>query len=190
LLSRELLYTALTRQQHRVVVLHQGQLSDLRQYSDAAHSEAAARTTNLFVDPAPVEVNGKFLERGLIHQTRKGILVRSKSEVIVADLLYSKNIEFQYEQGLTVSDGTSRFPDFTIVDDMTGTTYYWEHLGMLSRPSYRTKWEAKREWYRSHGILHHDEGGGPNGTLLTTEDGDDGSISSAAIEALIDEVLG
>ena len=190
LLSRELLYTALTRQRHNIVVLHQGEPSDLRRYSSAAYSETAARVTNLFTAPTPVEVDGKFLESGLIHKTRKGIAVRSKSEVIIADLLYAKEIEFQYERALRVADGSWRSPDFTIEDDTTGITIYWEHLGMLQRPSYRRKWEQKLAWYKRNGILPHIDGGGPNGTLVTTEDGDDGSISSADIEALVDELLG
>lgn len=189
LLSRELLYTALTRQRNNIVVLHQGELSDLKRYSSAAYSETAARLTNLFTAPNPVEVDGKFLESGLIHKTRKGIAVRSKSEVIIADLLYAKDIEFQYERALHVADGSWRSPDFTIEDDTTGITIYWEHLGMLQRPSYRRKWEQKLAWYKRNGILPHDEGGGPNGTLVTTEDGEDGSISSADIEALVDELL-
>jgi hypothetical protein len=189
-LSRELLYTALTRQRDHVTVLMQGDLADLRKYASAAYSETAARLTNLFDAPTPVEVDGRFLEAGLIHKTRKGIAVRSKSEVIIADLLFSKHIDFQYEQPLAMSDGIQRWPDFTIVDDTTETTIYWEHLGMLQRPSYRRKWEAKLAWYRSHGILPHKEGGGPNGTLVTTEDGEGGSISSADIEALVDTLLG
>jgi len=61
---------------------------------------------------------------------------------------------------------------------------------MLHRPSYRRKWESKRAWYRTNGVLPDEEGGGPNGTLVTTRDGADGSISSADIEALIDRLLG
>jgi hypothetical protein len=61
---------------------------------------------------------------------------------------------------------------------------------MLQRPSYRRKWEAKLAWYRSNGVLPHAEGGGPMGVLVTTEDGLDGSISSAEIEALVDDLLG
>jgi hypothetical protein len=189
LLSRELLYTALTRQRNHITVLHQGDLIELRQYSNVANSEAAARQTNLFQAPAPVEVDGRFLESGLIHKTRKGIAVRSKSEVIIADLLYAKDVDFQYEQPFIASDNSWRSPDFTIVDDASGQTFYWEHLGMLQRPSYRRKWANKLEWYRSHGVLPQEEGGGPNGTLITTRDGDDGSISSAALEKLIDELL-
>jgi hypothetical protein len=188
-MSRELLYTALTRQRDHITLLVQGQLADLRQYASAAHSETAARITNLFTAPSPVEVDGRYLEAGLIHRTRKGHAVRSKSEVIIADLLYSKHIDYQYEQPLGMPDGSRRLPDFTITDDTTGTTYYWEHLGMLQRPSYRRQWQAKLAWYKSHGVLPHDGGGGPNGVLITTQDGDDGSISSAQIEALVDKLL-
>lgn len=190
LLSRELLYTALTRQRNHVTVLHQGDVTELRRYSAAVFSETAARSTNLFKAPAPVEVDGRFLEDGLIHKSRSGITVRSKSEVIIADLLYSKHIDFEYEQRIVGPDGSWRSPDFTIVDDTSGTTIYWEHLGMLQRPSYRRKWERKLDWYRANGILPYEEGGGPNGTLVVTRDYDDGSISSANIESLVDEILG
>ncbi len=189
-LSRELLYTALTRQRDHVTVLMQGNLADLKAYSSAVYSETAARLTNLFNAPAPVEVDGRFIEAGLIHKTRKGITVRSKSEVIIADLLFSKQIDFQYERPLIAMDGSWRSPDFTVDDDTTGRTIYWEHLGMLQRPSYRRKWAAKLLWYKNHGMLPYKEGGGPNGMLVTTEDGEDGSISSADIEVLVDELLG
>lgn len=187
-LSRELLYTALTRQREHVVILHQGDLSALRELSSSAHSETAARQTNLFFDPEPVEINGRFLEANLIHRTRNGLAVRSKSEVVIADLLYSKGIEFEYEQPLTFGDGSWKSPDFTI-NYTTGTTFYWEHLGMMSRSLYRRKWEQKLAWYREHGVLPHEEGGGPSGALIVTRDGDDGSISSADIETLVDELL-
>lgn len=188
LLSRELLYTALTRQREHVTVLHQGEISDLQQYSKAAYSEAARRVTNLFRDPDPVELGGKYLEAGLIHKTRKGIAVRSKSEVIIADMLFSKGIDFDYERPLEIA-GERKLPDFTIEDSDSGVTYYWEHLGMLQRPSYRKKWEEKKAWYTTHGILDEAVGGGENGMLITTRDGDDGSISSAAIEALVNKLL-
>jgi AAA domain/UvrD-like helicase C-terminal domain len=189
-MSRELLYTALTRQRDCVTLLTQGQLADLRQYASAAYSETASRITNLFTAPSPVEVDGRYLEAGLIHRTRKRQAVRSKSEVIIADLLHSKQIDYTYEQPLVMPDGSRRLPDFTITDDTTGTSYYWEHLGMLQRPSYRRQWQRKLSWYKDHGILPHEEGGGPDGTLIVTQDGDNGSISSDEIEALVDKLLG
>lgn len=191
LLTRELLYTALTRQQHRVVLFMQGDLAELRGYTSPKYSESAARVTNLFSDPSPVEVDGRYMEEGLIHHTRKGIYVRSKSELIIADLLYSKGLEFTYERELVLG-GSRRLPDFTIEDADTGETFYWEHLGMLNRASYRRKWEAKLAWYASHGILPRGTGEGedPEGQLVVTVDGADGSISSAEIEVLVDEVFG
>ena len=189
-LSRELMYTALTRQREHVVILYQGDLFDLQELSNPAYSDTAARLTNLFSDPEPIEINGRFLEAGLIYCTRNGLAVRSKSEVDIADLLHSKGIEFQYEQPLRFDDGSWRSPDFTIEDDTTGRTFYWEHLGMLRRPSYLRRRKQKLEWYQEHGVLPHEEGGGPAGTLIVTEDGDDGSISSAYVEALVDELFG
>ena len=67
LLSRELLYTALTRQREQVVLFHQGDVRALLKLSLSEHSETARRLTNLFSDPKPVEHVGAFLEEGLIH---------------------------------------------------------------------------------------------------------------------------
>src|SRR5216683_829479 len=91
LLSRELLYTALTRHRDRLVVLHQGPLMEFRRFASEEHSEIARRMTNLFMDPAPREVvaagEPRFLEEGLIHRTERGDLVRSKSELVIAEKL-------------------------------------------------------------------------------------------------------
>ena len=190
LLSRELLYTALTRQQDGVVVLHQGDCHDLKRYSEDYCSEAASRLTNLFGPPRPVELQDRFLEGGLIHKTRRGDSVRSKSEVIIADLLYSKNIEYHYELRLVGQDGTVRYPDFTIEDDETGQIIYWEHLGMMRNPTYRRRWQSKLAWYRTQGILPWEEGGGRHGILLITRDDERGGIDVKAIERLIEEILG
>ena len=128
LLSRELLYTALTRQREQVVLFHQGDLRALLKLSLAEHSETARRLTNLFSDPKPIEHVGAFLEEGLIHRTARGELVRSKSEVIIANLLHALGITYAYEQPFTGQDGSVRYPDFTIEDAETGRRVFLEHL--------------------------------------------------------------
>ena len=45
------------------------------------------------------------------------------------------------------------------------------------------------QWYRDNGILPHQEGGGPNGTLIVTRDDLRGGIDSSYINRLIEEVL-
>ena len=190
LLSRELLYTALTRQRERLVILHQGDIHDLLQYSGDSYSEAARRLSNLFSPPQPVPINDRFLEDGLIHRTLRGDSVRSKSEVIIANMLYQKGIrDYRYEARLAASDGGIRYPDFTIEDDTMGVKYYWEHLGMLRDPGYKRRWEQKLFWYRAQDILPLEEGGGTAGTLIITADDEQGGINSAEIAALIDQTL-
>ena len=193
LLSRELLYTALTRHQDRLVILHQGPLVEYRHYAGDEHSEIARRMTNLFVDPLPREVTvntqQRFLEEGLIHRTERGDLVRSKSEVVIADKLHARGIDYAYEQPLVLPNGRTRYPDFTIADHARGVTFYWEHLGMLHDPRYRTRWERKRAEYVECGIGPHEDGGGSEGTLIETRDEPGGGLDAAAIASRIDEVI-
>lgn len=189
LLSRELLYTALTRQTDRMTLLHQGSLQELRKYASDTRSETAGRITNLFAKPNLVEVRGRFMESRLIHCTCDGTPVRSKSEVIIYDQLVRHRITPSYEKELVIN-GIPKLPDFTIEDDESGVTYYWEHLGLLSDPGYRDRWEAKLAWYRANDILPHDEGGGDRGTLILSRDSEEGGISSQDISRIIEEALG
>lgn len=189
LLSRELLYTALTRQKNRVVILHQGSRSELRRYSSDDRSDAARRLTNLFIAPSPIEVDGRFFEEHLIHRTTRGEMVRSKSEVIIANVLAAKGVDYVYERPLTLG-GATRYPDFTIQDMESGQTIYWEHCGMLHVPNYRRRWDEKLEWYRKNGILPFEHGSGAAGTLIVTSDEANGSIDSARITTLVTQLLG
>ncbi|MDR6144892.1 hypothetical protein QE363_000685 [Sphingomonas sp. SORGH_AS870] len=186
-LSRELLYTALTRQQQEVVLLHQGDIRELMELSGDARSETARRWTNLFVAPDPIDYGGGFLERGLIHRTTRGELVRSKSEVIVADILAALDLPYSYERPFVGTDGAVRYPDFTVEDAETGRTLLIEHLGMLNRPDYRRRWARKEAWYRSVGV---GTAGDPDAevTLLTTSEVD--GLDAAEIRASIIRALG
>jgi len=183
-----LLYTALTRQKNRVVILHQGPRTELRKYSSDDRSETARRLTNLFLAPSRIEVDGRFFEEHLIHRTARGEMVRSKSEVIIANALAAKGVDYAYERPLTL-EGVTKYPDFTIEDMESGRTIYWEHCGMLHVPSYRRRWQEKLAWCRTHGILPLEEGGGENGTLIISRDEANGSIDSAKITKLIEDVL-
>lgn len=173
-MSRELLYTALTRQTDRVIILHEGSIEDLAAMARPSESESARRLTDLFRPPSPREVTiggvSHRFDSNLIHVAANGALVRSKNEVIIADILEDLAPgRWSYERVLTGDDGSHRSPDFTI-DTPTGETVYWEHLGMLNNPRYAAKWAAKLEWYRENGILPAEEGGGANGKLITTND--------------------
>lgn len=97
-------------------------------------------------------------------------------EWIISEALATAKIAFEYEKPLKLG-GVTRFPDFTIEDEISGRTFYWEHLGMLDRPDYRLAWEMKLAWYRAHGVLPAEEGGGRAGMLVPF----DGESVKAAI---------
>jgi hypothetical protein len=189
MISRELIYTALTRQKESIVIFHQGSATDLQKLSSERYSATATRLTNLFHPANPVQLGEVFLEEGLIHLTMRGDAVRSKSEVIIANLLHSKNINYDYEYPLEF-DGIVKYPDFTIEDDDTGITYYWEHCGLLHDAAYNRRWKEKEKWYRANKILPIEDGGGDNGTLIVSRDQADGGIDSKNIAKVIDRLLG
>lgn len=191
-ISRELIYTALTRQKDGIIIIYEGDPKELINYSEEKWSETNQRFTNLFQAPYPHEVKDKkhlFLEDRLINRTLRGEDVRSKSELIIANMLYSNGIDYEYEPVLELN-GETRRPDFVIYDDDSGETYYWEHLGMCTNRGYREDWKRKEHWYRKNDILPHREGGGKNGILLTSRDTKKGGINSEKIEKLVKIVKG
>ena len=195
-LTREMLYTALTRQRDKIVILHQGEFRDLMHFSQEAASEINKRMTNLFAPSSPVEIKVRnksvFLDEKLIYLTENGELVRSKSEWIIADKLKAAGIKYQYEQPL-VLDGVERLPDFTIRDEDAGAVWYWEHNGMLSDDEYKRRWERKKAAYHKANILSlppPDQDDGRNGTLLITEEREGMGLDLNAILANINLILG
>jgi ATP-dependent exoDNAse (exonuclease V) alpha subunit len=188
ILSRELLYTAITRHQDRLVVMHQGPRSRLKDFAAPHRSQTAQRMTNLMKPCRMVEIplakGSVFLQDGLIHRTSWGLTVRSKSELIIAEALKNAGFTPEYEKPLTLG-GKTRYPDFTVEDEIGGRTIYWEHLGMLEKEDYRRAWEAKLAWYRENGIMPADGGGGPNGMLITTTESRSGGFDVPSVQNAI-----
>lgn len=192
ILSRELIYTALTRHQDRVVVMHQGPRTLLKEFAAPHRSETARRMTNLLKDCRMMEFpqakGSVFLQDGLVHRTSKGIAVRSKSELVIAEALANADKPFEYEKPLMLG-GTTRYPDFTIEDEISGRTVFWEHLGMLEREDYRRAWEKKLAWYRQNDVLPAEEGGGKRGMLVTTKESSEAGFDAASVQAAIQKYL-
>ena len=182
LLSKELLYTAITRQKDKLVILYNDAAYRLRDYASVSCSEVARRFTCLFEAPNIVEYKQKYYEQSLIHRTLKGDLVRSKSEVIIANMLYEAGIEYEYEKELDLGEDGIRIPDFTIEDAESGLCFYWEHCGMLGDAAYNKHWQEKQALYKKHGIVE-----GEN--LIVSRDSLNGGIDSAEIKRLIDAYL-
>jgi len=192
LLSREMLYTSLTRQKEKVILLFQGEVFDIKELASPLKSDTLRRITNLFEKPELVEVEGNYLEKNLIHQASDGKMLRSKSELLIYQRLVDNNLNPLYEKKLTIKE-VDKLPDFTIENEDSGEVYYWEHCGMLFDEEYKQRWEDKYQWYKDNDILTYEKGGGKNGTLIVSEDkpkvNDDGSIRGAFSVKEIDEII-
>ena len=190
IISRELLYTSLTRQIGKIIILYNREAYHLLKYASDENSDIAKRFTDLFAEvfqdddidmrPQIVKVGNQFYEDRLVHRTAHGELVRSKSEVIIANALHYHHLDYVYEPEL-VLDGKIKRPDFRIEDADTGDVWYWEHCGMMDDPKYRKRWEEKKSFYQKHGIRE-----GEN--LIVTYD-ENGSLDSKKVEEIIRDVF-
>ncbi|MBP5186438.1 MAG: hypothetical protein J6040_05220 [Clostridiales bacterium] len=76
---------------------------------------------------------------------------RSKSELLIAQLLESLGLEYKYEP-LIMIGGKERRPDFAVFCPETMRYFFIEHLGLLSDTRYRMDAIAKMEQYDNAGI--------------------------------------
>ncbi|MEQ8192327.1 MAG: exonuclease, partial [Candidatus Eremiobacterota bacterium] len=148
LLSREMFYTGLTRATRHCTLFIEEDISTLVNLSRRESSALIAINSSLFdFRPVPEEVFRikAWYEEGKIHKTLTEYIVRSKSEVIIANMLFERDIPFKYEEPLFAPDGTFYLPDFTVI--CRGEKWYWEHLGLMQEESYKNHWETKKAWY-------------------------------------------
>ncbi len=174
LLSPELFYTGITRASKHCTVLIEEDIQPLLRIHRPESSHLVGINCSLFdFTPAPdgfelLRREGYF-EEGKIHRALAEVMVRSKSEVIIANMLFEREIAFEYEKPLYAPDGTFYLPDFTIL--WRGERYYWEHLGLLEREEYQNKWALKKAWYEKHFP----------GRLVTTEESGNLSIDAKTL---------
>lgn len=169
----ELIYTALTRSVIHCTVFVEKNVDSLVNAMRLEQSALQSINSSLFeFKPVSDAFTSKldWYEAGRIHQAISGDMVRSKSEVIIANMLHERGVNFWYEKPLLAADGTLYMPDFTI--QHLGEKYYWEHLGLLSQPEYKDHWEQKQKWYEKHFP----------GKLMVTKEG--GDLSKGADELI------
>jgi hypothetical protein len=114
-------------------------------------------------------------------QTKGGEVVRSKSEKIIADLLFDSGVPYVYEAPLFCKHVTL-YPDFTLLNVRTRTTFYWEHFGMMENADYTAGIPQKLNAYDRSGI-HLGE------TLIATFETVDTPIDIKSIRAWISRIL-
>lgn len=99
-----------------------------------------------------------FHPENLKFETQQGEMVRSKSEVIIANILHSHkaDILYKYERPLVLEKEGSKkiiYPDFTILNRHTGRIVYFEHAGKMEDSHYANEFVKKMNTYVNNGLL-------------------------------------
>jgi len=181
LLCKELFYTALSRSKKDITILIEGESGV--DFEDSLFEYARKRTftenrkTSLLLD-------NPYRSYGL--EPEKNVFVQSREEQIIYRHLmdfrskYSETdgFYFEYEKFPIVDDKKIRIKtDFTIYTKKG--IFYWEHLGMLTKKSYKKTWlNLKRPTYEKAGLLEK---------LITTDNLN--GISDDKIITIIQSIL-
>lgn len=103
-------------------------------------------------DSAPSK--NTFCPEGLKYSTSFGLKVRSKSEVMIAETLYSRSIPFKYEVPLKLRGYGVVHPDFLCLNRRTLKEIIWEHFGKMDDSSYASNAVEKLLLYQNNGYIN------------------------------------
>ncbi len=128
------------------------------------------------------EPNLSYPEK-LIHETERGERVRSKSEQLIANYLYSKRdiIDYKYERPLELKVNGKKeivFPDFTVINKFTAKMRIIEHAGRLDLPEYREAFVWKHKAYVDNGLIQ-------NGTVVYSFESEEYPMTVKQIKGLL-----
>ena len=130
-----------------------------------------------------VEYKGKAFEDGQkVILTERGERVRSKSEKIIADKLYSMGIPYRYECPLWLDGNVRFYPDFTVLRMPAREEVYFEHFGMMDDIGYVEGMTYKLSTYEKNGIYL-----GVN--LFVTYETEKTALNSKVLDGLIRSVF-
>lgn len=89
--------------------------------------------------------------------TDHGEQVRSKSELIIANMLAKENIPYRYEYPVQLKGMGVVYPDFTVLNVRLRKELIWEHMGMADDPDYVEKAIRKIAAYNMNGYFEGDQ---------------------------------
>lgn len=158
----------------------------LEEYGEG-HAEDNDRTNQTIKPETPSENSFKMKNK---YPVSNGLIVRSKSEALIAEYLLAAGIAFRYEKALDLVNVTNDdagyeyvstervYPDFTIyLPD--GSVLLWEHEGMMDTEKYRKRNLRKLMLYFRNGYYV------PKNLIFTMES-DDKPLDTDAIRRIID----
>ena len=142
-------------------------------------------------EPAPViqSQNPKHPEQ-LVYKASNGLMLRSKNEMLICEMLLLFRVKFRYEMALELretvreKDGSVTVRNVTVYPDFTiflpdGSVIYWEHFGLNDRDDYRGNFADKINLYYDNAVY-------PPKNLIITMDGDGKPFDNLRIRKIIE----
>lgn len=111
--------------------------------------------------------------------TSKGERVRSKSELIIADILRKEEISYRYEYPLYLRGVGRIYPDFNVLNIRKREEIFWEHFGMMDEPTYAEAAIKKIIAYEQNGFY-------PGENLILTYETRKNPINQKLVKNLIE----
>ena len=121
-----------------------------------------------------------FAEDAQSYITSNGDKVRSKSEVIISEILKELKIPFLYEAPLKLKGVGTVYPDFKLLNVKERKTIYLEHFGMMDNPEYLDGFFKKQSSYVSNGIV-------PGRDIIFTFESSKNPLDITAVRKLLKE---
>lgn len=104
-------------------------------------------------------------------------MVRSKSEMMIADILYDAGIRYKTDSLLEI-DGVRNYPDFQMLRPHDNALVIWEHFGLTNRPDYVAGSYKKILGYGRAGFV-------PGRTMIITYESDKDPLTRKEIVAML-----
>ena len=111
-----------------------------------------------------------------------GVRVRSKSELIIANLLEQYGVPYKYEKPIVLEGLGQVRPDFVCLNLRTRKEFIWEHFGMMDNAAYANKNISKLNSYQQNGYYV-----GKN--MIATFESSVTTINSRNLKGIIEEWL-
>ncbi|WP_026507502.1 hypothetical protein [Butyrivibrio sp. MC2013] len=117
-----------------------------------------------------------------IFDTKRGEKVRSKSESIIADILFELGIPYKYECPLKMKNGQIKYPDFTLLNIKTKEVIFFEHFGCMDDEEYRANTMNKMDTYRKNGIY-------PGKNLIFTYETENNPLDIKGVRLMLEDLF-
>ena len=114
--------------------------------------------------------------------SNNGTRVRSKSELIIANMLEQYDVPYKYEKPIILKGIGTVHPDFTCLNTRAHKEIVWEHFGMMDNEAYASKNIVKLNTYNQNGYYI-----GKN--MIASFETSQNPLSSRFVKAMIEEYL-